>query len=205
MEERCGHALLECAAGTSDDGAYHPQKLELCIMALEYETCSAIFEQRVALHGKKWRRGQSHPALRRAAGPATPPAVFQASPTAGPDPPLAGPKTAAVQAFGAGPRPLALAGGNATLWIAVVVVFRLIRRWCLGHPGSGYPGGGVSRAERASPRATVASAAENTDGIDSSPPAAAVPFAGGFAGGEVGTGSDQSRVGLGAAGPSCLQ
>ena len=87
MGELCGRALLECAAGSSDDGTYRPQKLELCIAAADGK-CSAIFEQRIASHGKDRRRGQSHPALRRAGG-LPPSTLFRAKPTGGElDPPL---------------------------------------------------------------------------------------------------------------------
>lgn len=194
LEERCGHELLYCAAETSDDGTFLEQKLDLCIAALADTRCSAIFEQRLATQGKGRRRGLGHPALRRIGSQATT-AVVRATATAAsdPDPPQAGPKGDAVEAFGTGPRPLALAGGTAALWVAVVATFRLARRWCSGRPKSGHrAAGGASPAGRATSRAATASAAQRAAGdICSRAPGAALPLARGVSGGEVGTGSDQ--------------
>lgn len=205
VEERCSHALLECAAGTSDDGTFHAQKLELCIVATADPTCSAIYEQRDLYHGKDRRRGRGHPALRRAGNLATS-AVLWASPTADPNPdsPLVGtgPKFDAVGAFGTGPPllALALAGGNATFFwiiiITVVVIFRLARRrWCMGNSEPGHHHAeGVSPVGLAAPRTAVARTGGRTENKDTRAPGAAVPFAAAVAGGEVGTGSDRSRV-----------
>lgn len=66
LEERCDHDLLECAAGTAADGAFIPQKVDICTMAATPD-CSAIFHQRkTAFAARLSWHGRGHPALQGA-------------------------------------------------------------------------------------------------------------------------------------------
>lgn len=117
VEEHCDRQLLECAAETSDDGTYHAQKIDLCLMAAGTE-CSEIFEQRTAttavLNAKNHRRARTS-------------AVWTMWSEGNNHVLHATKRSEAVPDFEAVRFQFALAGGNAVVWAGCLVIGRLIR------------------------------------------------------------------------------